>query len=69
MALWYISLMSIQKISGMSPLQNVPFEAATRVAGMAMSNQKQQGEAVLKLLNTAQFFTDPAMGNKINILA
>ena len=61
--------MSIQKIQGGNPLQNVPFEAATKVASMAMSNQKQQGEAVLKLLNTAQLFTDPALGNRINILA
>ncbi|MCL1813141.1 MAG: hypothetical protein FWG29_06415 [Treponema sp.] len=61
--------MSIQKVQGMNPLRNVPFEATTRVAGMAMSNQKLQGEAVLKLLNTAQIITDPAMGNRVNILA
>jgi hypothetical protein len=61
--------MGIQKISGMNPLRNVPFEATTRVASMAMSNQKQQGEAVMKLLNAAQIITDPAMGNRVNILA
>ena len=48
---------------------NVPAEAAMKVTGMAISNQKQQGEAVLKLLNTAQFITDPALGNQVNILA
>jgi hypothetical protein len=61
--------MSIQKISGGNHLMNVPAEAATKVAGMALSNQKQQGEAVLKLLSAAQIFTDPALGNRVNILA
>ena len=61
--------MSIQKISANNPLLNVPAEAAVKVAGMAMSNQKQMGEAVMKLINSAQFFTDPALGNRVDILA
>ena len=61
--------MSVQKIGMSNPLRDVPFEAAARVAGMAMSNQKQQGEAVMKLISAAQMITDPAMGNRINILA
>jgi hypothetical protein len=36
---------------------------------MAMSNQKLQGEAVMKLINTAQVITDPALGNRVNLLA
>ena len=48
---------------------NVPAEAAMKAAGMALSNQKQLGEAVLKLLNSVQMIADPALGNQINILA
>ena len=61
--------MSIQKISASNPLLNVPAEAAVKTAGMALSNQKQTGEAVLKLLNSSQIFTDPALGSRVNILA
>ena len=61
--------MSVQKIGMSNPLRNVPFEAAARVASMAMSNQKQQGEAVMKLISAAQMITDPALGNRIDLLA
>ena len=61
--------MSIQKISEANPLRDIPFEAGMRVASMSMSNQKQQGEAVINLLNAAQIITDPALGNQVNILA
>ena len=65
----YTYLMNIQKISTGNPLMNVPAEAAMRVEGMALSNQKQQGAALVKLLNSAQMITDPALGNQVNILA
>ena len=61
--------MNIQKTGTGNPLMNVPAEATMKVMGMALSNQKQDGQAVLKLINSAQFFADPAMGNKVNILA
>jgi len=61
--------MNIQKMQGGNALRNVPAEAAMQVTGMALSNQKQQGAAVMKLLNSAQLIADPAMGNNVNILA
>ena len=61
--------MSIQKISGGNPLINVPAEAAMKVTGMALSNQKTDGEAVVRLLNSLPVISDPAMGNRVNILA
>jgi len=61
--------MSVQKIGMSNPLRSVPFEAAARVAGMAMSNQKLLGEAVMKLLDSSQIITDPALGNRVNLLA
>jgi len=61
--------MSIQNSSPANSLQSVPAEAAMKVTGMALSNQKQQIQAVLKLLDSAQAITDPAMGNWINMLA
>jgi hypothetical protein len=61
--------MTIQNTSPANSLQNVPAEAAMRVTGMAISNQKQQIQDLMKLLNSTQFITDPAMGNRINYLA
>ena len=61
--------MNIQKIASGNPLVNVPAEAAMRVAGMALSSQKQQGEAVIKLLNSIQMITDSALGNQVDMLA
>ena len=43
--------------------------AAVKVTGMAIANQKQQVQDLLKLLNSAQFITDPALGNQVNLLA
>lgn len=61
--------MSIQKVSMANSLRDVPFEAGMKVAGMAMSNQKQQGEAVMNLLNASQIIKDPALGKTVDILA
>ena len=61
--------MSIEGISTGSSLQNVRAEAAMRVTGMALSNQEQQGQNIMQVMNSAQVITDPALGNRINILA
>ena len=60
--------MSIQPISGGTSLAPVRAEATMRVTGMILSNQEQQGQALQKLLSSAQIITDPALGNMVNIL-
>ena len=61
--------MSIQGVSSGSSLQCVPAEAAMKVTGMAISNQRQQAQDLMKLLNSVQVITDPALGNRINMFA
>jgi hypothetical protein len=61
--------MSIDGISAGNPLMRVQEAAAVKVAGMALSNQKQQVQDLSKLLSSAQIITDPALGNRVNILA
>ena len=61
--------MSIQNSSPANPLQDVPAMAAVKVTGMAIANQKQQIQDLLKLLDSAQFISDPALGNRIDYLA
>ena len=56
-------------MSSGTSLVPVRAEAAVRVAGMILSNQEQQGLALQKLLSSAQIITDPALGNRVNILA
>jgi hypothetical protein len=60
-------------IEGISPvnasLSRVQEAAAVKVTSMALSNQKQQMQDMAKLLNSAQVITDPALGNRVNILA
>jgi len=46
----------------------VPEAAAVKVMDMALSNQKQQMQGLAKLLDST-VFTDPEMGNRVNILA
>ncbi|MCL1814556.1 MAG: hypothetical protein FWG27_01875 [Treponema sp.] len=60
--------MNIQGISAGNPLPRVGEAAAVKMMGAAISNQKQQAMSLMKLLNSAQI-TDPAMGNRVNILA
>jgi hypothetical protein len=61
--------MSIEGIPVENPLARVQEAAAIKVTGMALSNQKQQAQDLAKLLNSVQTITDPALGNRVNILA
>ena len=67
----YTITMSIEPISAGTSMQCVRAEAAMRVTGMVLSSMEQKGESLQKLLNTAQLdiITDPALGNRVNILA
>jgi len=65
----YTYPMRIEGISNDGPLQSVKAEAVMRVVSMALSNQEQQGRNLMQMMNSAQVITDPALGNRINILA
>ncbi|QQO09409.1 YjfB family protein [Breznakiella homolactica] len=43
--------------------------AGLQVQKMALGDAKEQGAALMKLMDSASVITDPAMGNKIDILA
>ena len=61
--------MNIEGIPVESPLARVQEAAAIKVTGMALSNQKQEAQALAKVLDSARIITDPALGNQVNILA
>jgi len=61
--------MGIDGIPAFNPLARIQEAAAIKVTGMALSNQKQQMQDLAKLLDSAKFITDPALGNRVNILA
>ena len=44
-------------------------QAAVKVQSMALNNQKAQAAELEKLLNGVQAISDPAKGQKINLLA
>ncbi len=46
-------------------------QVGTRVMSMALGQAKDQSEALLKLMNSAALptITDPALGQKVDILA
>lgn len=61
--------MDITELS-MSLSQNkVQQTAAVQVQKMAMDGMKEQGAALQSLMQSAEVITDPALGNKINLLA
>ncbi|MDR0448514.1 MAG: putative motility protein [Treponema sp.] len=59
--------MSIQGISSGNPLPRVAEAVGVKMISSAISNMKQQGQDLLKLLNSA-VITDPALGNRVNML-
>jgi hypothetical protein len=61
--------MDIQSLSTGLSQQRVQETAAVMLEGKAIAGMKEQGEAVMKLLNSAApFITDPALGNRMNTL-
>ena len=61
--------MENQSLSSEIPQNRVMEEAALRIEGKVLGNMKEQGAAVMKLLEAAAVITDPELGNKIDILA
>ena len=64
-----IIMTNIQGISQDNPVQGLLTETGVSVMKMALSNQKQEAQDLMKMIDSVQFFTDPALGNQVNILA
>ena len=50
-------------------MQDAQAGTAGSVMKMALSNQKQEAQDIIKMINSVQMITDPALGNRINLLA
>ena len=64
-----IYMTNIQEISQNNPAQGLQTEAGSTVLKMALTNQKQEAADLMKMIDSVQLLTDPALGNQINILA
>ena len=60
---------NIEGISQNNSVQGLQTETGSTVLKMALSNQKQEAQDLMEMINSVQPITDPAMGNQINILA
>jgi hypothetical protein len=60
--------MDIQKLSMGLALQKTQEQAAVQVQRMALNTMKEQGAALMKLLESDTVITDPNLGNRVNIL-
>ena len=60
---------NIQGIAQNNSMQYLQEETTGSVMKMALSNQKQEAQDLIKMINSVQMITDPALGNKINMLA
>lgn len=60
--------MDIQALSMGMAQEKVIEGAAVQVQKMALGTAEQQGEALMKMIDSASVITDPELGNKINIL-
>jgi hypothetical protein len=63
------SSMDIQSASVNLNQARVQEQAAVLVQAKALDTAKEQGEALQKLLASAQPVTDPTLGQKVNIIA
>jgi hypothetical protein len=61
--------MDIQSASVNLNQARVQEQAAVLVQSKALDTVKEQGEALQKLLASAQSVTDPNLGQKVNIIA
>jgi hypothetical protein len=63
--------MDIQQLSMDMAQIRLQDQVGTRVMSMALGQAKDQSEALLKLMNSAALptITDPALGQKVDILA
>ncbi|MDR0562991.1 MAG: YjfB family protein [Spirochaetaceae bacterium] len=61
--------MDIQQLSVGFYLQQTLEQAAVQVQSMALDDARTQGDALARLLESAGVFTDPNLGNVVNILA
>ena len=60
--------MNIAHLSTELAQHSVKLEAAMSIQKMTLSGAEQQGESLVKMIESSGTITDPALGNKINIL-
>lgn len=61
--------MNIESTAAGYSQQKIMEEAAVKTAGMALGTMREQGQAVVELLDSAaQTITDPALGGRVNQL-
>ena len=61
--------MDIVALSSGMAQQRAQLDAAVQVQKMALTGAKDQGAALVKMMDTAKVITDPALGNSVNLLA
>ena len=60
--------MNIESTAAGYSQQKIMEEAAVKTAGMALGTMREQGQAVVELLDSAEAITDPALGGHVNQL-
>jgi len=65
----YIYCMDIAALSTALSQNKVQQTAAVQVQKMAMDGAKDQGAALMKMIDKPAVITDPALGNLVNIQA
>lgn len=60
--------MNIANLSTELAQNSVKLEAAMSVQKMTLSGAEQQGQSLVKMIESSSTITDPALGNKINIM-
>jgi hypothetical protein len=61
--------MNIEQLSTGLSRQRIQEQAAIQVESMIVQEAKDQSEALMKLMDTAEAVTDPDLGSRVNILA
>jgi len=60
---------NIQGISQNNSMQYLQEGTTGSVMKMALANQKQEAQDLIEMINSVQMLTDPALGNRVNMLA
>ena len=62
-----IRFMDIQSLSMNTAQNSVQEEVGLRVEAMALNTAKEQGDALARIMDSAEVITDPAKGNYLNM--
>ena len=61
--------MDIAELSTVMSQNRVQEAASTQVLKLAMGGAKEQGSGLVSMMEAARAITDPALGNRVNLLA